>query len=128
MKKILVVDDEPDIVELIKSRLESENYLVVTASDGREGVQKAQSEQPDLILMDVLMPNMTGGDAVRVIKSSKDTAQIPIMFITGVYSDNSEGKEYKGINVAGEYYGSIAKPFKSENLLSKVYDCLQNRN
>ena len=58
-KKILLIDDEPNVLKVLKSRLESENYSVITASDGKEGLEKAKAEKPDLIILDVIMPIKT---------------------------------------------------------------------
>lgn len=120
MKRILVVDDDADIVELVKNRLEDNNYEVIFANSGDEGIRKAQHNKLDLIIMDIMMPEMSGGDAVRVLRSSKDTKNIPILFLTAVTSAIPQGNEFKGVNVDGEFYTAVAKPFTSEKLLLEV--------
>ncbi len=120
MKKILIVDDEPTIIAFVKKRLEANSFEVVTASDGKEGVAAAQQEAPDLILMDIMMPNMSGGDAVKSLKIDEKTKNIPVIFLTGVYGKKGEGNEERGINVGGTYYKSIAKPFEADELIDEI--------
>ncbi len=126
MKKILVVDDDPDIVELVKNRLEANNYAVISASDGKEGIKKAQQQKPDLIVMDIIMPNMSGGDAARLLQVDAATKHIPIIFLTAVTANVSQGEEAPGVNVDGKFFKAIAKPFKAEFLLKKVKELLED--
>ncbi len=117
MKKILlVVDDEPDIVMVVKSRLEANNYTVISASDGEEGVKKAQQHKPDLIVMDVLMPNLSGGEAVKILRDDPATKHIPIIFLTVLTTDMPQ----RNVNVDGVFYSTIAKPFEDAKLLSEI--------
>ncbi len=120
MKRILIVDDEPDIVELVKNRLEENNYDVICAPDGKEGIKKAQQQRPDLILMDILMPHMSGGDAVRLLRADAATKHIPIMFLTAITALSPQGGEDKGVKVGEQFYPSISKPFKPEKLLFEI--------
>ena len=120
MKKILVVDDDPEVVELVRNRLEANHYEVASASDGQIGIKKAQKERPDLILMDIMMPNLPGGDAVRLLKSDLATKHIPVIFLTAVASNVPQPQEAKGINVDGQFFTAVAKPFKSEKLLFEI--------
>lgn len=118
MKKILVVDDEQEIVELVRARLETNGYRVISAFDGKEGVEKAKQEKPDLILMDISMPRMMGGEAAKLLKADAATKHIPIMFLTAVASKVAPGEPGSGINIGGEFIPSIAKPFDSQELLT----------
>ena len=120
MKNILVVDDDPGIIDVIKNRLEANNYNVITASNGEEGIKRAQSGRPDLIIMDIMMPKMQGGDAVRLLKGDNKTKYIPILFLTAVTANLPQGTEDRGINVDGQYYPAIAKPFKAEKLFFEI--------
>ena len=120
MKEILVVDDDPDIVELLKNRLEANHYSVISASDGQEGIKKAQEYKPDLIIMDILMPQMQGGDAVRLLKADRATKDIPVIFLTVVSSTHPHEDEVKGINVQGEFFTALPKPLKPEELLFEI--------
>ena len=120
MRKILVVDDDSDILELVKNRLQANNYKVISASNGMDGIRRAQQQKPDLIVMDVMMPGYTGADVVKVLQSDMATANIPVIFLTSVVSHLSPGGESMGINVDGKFYSSIAKPYQPEKLLSEI--------
>ncbi len=116
MQNILVVDDDPDIVELLKTRLEANNYEVICALDGKEGIKKAKEQKPDLIIMDILMPNMSGAEAFKILRADAATKHIPIIFLTVL----TVGIDVTKVNIDGEFYTSIAKPFKPEKLLSEI--------
>ena len=121
MQRILTVDDDPDIVELVKTRLQQKSYHVICAANGKEGLKKARKETPDLILMDIMMPRMTGGDAVKMLQDYDTTKNIPVIFLTAVASPKSPmGEENQRINVGGEHFPALGKPFDSEDLLSVV--------
>ncbi|MDX1416443.1 MAG: response regulator, partial [Candidatus Promineifilaceae bacterium] len=90
--KILTVDDEPDVRRLIEIKLKKEGFEVITAADGAEGVEKAKSENPDLILMDVMMPQMDGFTAVEKIKSEMSPAPLVMMLTAkGTEDDVMQG-------------------------------------
>jgi CheY-like chemotaxis protein len=120
MKTILVVDDKADIVELVKNRLEANNYKVLTACDGRQGITQAQQHKPDLIVMDIMMPNVSGGEAVKILRSDMTTKHIPVIFLTAAASSVAQGKEPARVYVDGQFYPALAKPFKPEQLLSEI--------
>ncbi len=120
MKTILVVDDEPEVVELVRNRLEANGYHVISASDGVEGVKKAQKQKPDLIIMDILMPNLQGGDAVKILRTDAATKSIPVIFLTVVIDHMSAGNEIGSVNIDGHFFVAIAKPFKPEQLLIEI--------
>ena len=122
-KRILVVDDEPGFVKLVKMRLEAHGYAVVTASDGQEGIAKVKQLVPDLILMDIMMPNMSGGDAVRLLKADLKTSHIPVIFLTAILEKKEEQWHHK-INIDNKLYPAIAKPFNSEEFLRKIQEVL----
>jgi len=126
MKTILVVDDKADIVELVKSRLEANHYKVIVASDGNEGIKQAKQHKPDLIVMDIMMPNMSGGEAVKVLKSDAATQHIPVVFLTAVGSSVREGEEPGRVYVDGQFFPAISKPFKPEKLLSEIKKLVGN--
>ena len=81
-KKILMVDDEKDIKDILKAILESEGYSTIEAPDGHQGFEKALSEKPDLIILDVMMPVLDGFGAAEKLKTNKDTFGIPIIMLT----------------------------------------------
>jgi adenylate cyclase len=121
MKKILVVDDDPQIVDLVKIRLEANNYNVIFSPDGEDGVSKVKQEKPDLVIMDIMMPKMTGGDAVRILVADNATKDIPIIFLTALTDKLPYEAGHRGsINVDGHQFPAIPKPFKSEKLLLEI--------
>jgi two-component system alkaline phosphatase synthesis response regulator PhoP len=114
-KKILIVDDEVQLVKMVQMRLEVNNYEVVTAHDGMEGIEKAKKENPDLILLDIMLPKMDGYKVCRLLKFDAKYKQIPIiMFSAKVQEkDVALGKE-----VGADAY--VTKPFKVEDLLGQI--------
>ena len=120
MKKILIVDDDVDIIDLVENRLRMNNYDVIFANDGDSGVKKAIEHTPDLIIMDVMMPHMHGGEAVKLLKSYDITKDIPVLFFTAMnsYLPNKAGLDQ--VNVNGILYPAITKPFEPQKLLSSI--------
>ena len=118
-KKILLVDDSNTILMMEKMILNKSNYTMVTASNGEEAVTKAESEKPDLILMDVIMPKMDGFEACRRIRLSAATSTIPIIMVT------TRGEE---LNVETGYQAGctdyVTKPINSTELMSKLRNYL----
>ncbi len=114
-KKALVVDDHPDMVEILTMQLEILGFTVISASNGKEGVEKAIAEKPDMILMDIMMPGMDGRDATRLIRSNPETQHIPILASTVLYlsSDLSSC-----IEAGCSSY--ISKPFTPQDLQEKI--------
>ncbi|MBC7426412.1 MAG: response regulator transcription factor [Bacteroidia bacterium] len=113
--KILVVDDEIDIVELLSYNLKKENFMVVAAMNGREAIQVAAKMKPDIILMDVMMPEMDGIEACRQIKSNPHLKHIPLVFLT---ARGEEFSELAGFEAGGDDY--IIKPIKPRVLISRL--------
>ncbi|HEY6907448.1 MAG TPA: response regulator [Ignavibacteriaceae bacterium] len=120
MKKILVIDDLPENVFLLQDRLENEGYEVITAYEGKSGVNKAISEQPDLILLDIMMPDITGLEVCKKLVNNEETAHIPIILVTAKIEaeDIKEGLE------AGAF-DYIKKPFNRVELLARVKSALK---
>jgi len=115
MKRILVVDDEPDALKMVSLTLTPEGYQVITASDGEEALRLAASERPDLILLDVMMPNMDGFEVARRLRRTPDFAQVPILFLSarGQVADKVEG-----LTVGGNDY--LTKPAAPQELVARV--------
>ena len=115
MAKILIAEDEPDIRDLIMFTLQFAGHEVVTANDGLEAVQMAESTQPDLVLLDVRMPRMTGYEACRRLRSAPATRHIPIVFLSakGQESEINAGLESGAV----EY---LLKPFAPSELVEQV--------
>lgn len=113
--KILVVDDSPVDLAHLKAIVEDGGYQVITAINGREAYEKAKSQRPDVILMDVVMDEVDGFEACRTITSDKETGKIPVFFVTS--------KNQKADRVWGELQGGrgmISKPYSSEQILSAI--------
>lgn len=118
-KKILLVDDSTTALMIEQMLLSKESYDIVTARDGREAVAKATSELPDLILMDIVMPRMTGIEACRAIRAQPSTRDIPIILVTTRgENENVESGFASGCN---DY---VTKPINGLELLSKLRDQL----
>ena len=115
-KKILVVDDERDVLTVLERRLSKAGYDVVKAQNGTEALKLAKSEFPDLILLDILMPDINGADVAAVLKKDPLTQKIPIIFLTCLYTRADETQQ--GHEVAGNFF--IAKPFNPDELLTEI--------
>jgi two-component system alkaline phosphatase synthesis response regulator PhoP len=113
--KILLVDDEPDILEIIGYNLSAEGYQVITAENGLEGVKKAKKEKPHLIILDVMMPEMDGIEACEQIRSVSELSNTIITFLTARGEDYSQ---VAGFDAGADDY--ITKPIKPKVLVSKV--------
>lgn len=116
MTKIMLVDDEPDIRYLLKRKLEREQYEVVEADSGEECLNKIKQEKPDLILLDIMMPGMSGWETLECIKEMEDTAEILIIIFTvmDVTPEAMSKKEELG------FVDYIVKPFDYNDLLKRI--------
>jgi len=119
-KRILVVDDEEDILSVLKFRLEANDYEVLLASDGQEGLNKARTEKPDLIILDLMLPKIDGYKVCRMLKFDENYKSIPIIMFTARAEQKDEdlGKE-----MGADAY--IIKPFEPEILLEKIRELLK---
>ena len=123
MTKILVAEDERDIRELIGFTLRFNGFDVVLTGNGAEAVEKAPLEKPDLIMLDVRMPRMTGYEACKLLKDNPDTQGIPIVFLS---AKGQEGEIEQGLASGAEEY--IVKPFAPDDLAKQVKDILRRAN
>ncbi len=114
-QQILLVDDEAMIVKVVSKRLQSVGYLVEVAMDGEEAIQKAKQLQPDLIILDLMLPKRNGYEVCEELKSDPQYKHIPILLFTAL----AQEKEIEKGNAAG-CDGYVTKPFKSEILLEKI--------
>ena len=119
MKKVLVVEDHPDMRELLIWQMELMGFFAIAAKHGKEGVEKAVQEKPELILMDIMMPGMDGREATRLLRSHPETQDIPILAATALFRD----ADLKTCIDAGcnDY---IVKPFTFQELQGKVQEFL----
>jgi len=113
--KILLVDDEPDILEIVGYNLSQEGYNIVTATNGKEAIVMAKKEQPQLIIMDVMMPEMDGMEACENIRKIPELSNVIITFLTARSEDYSQ---VAGFEAGADDY--ISKPIKPKLLVSKV--------
>lgn len=120
--KILIVDDEPDYVSTIRSRLEWNNYKVITASNGKEGLDQASAEKPDLILLDTSMPVMNGHEMLKHLHQHPDLQQIPVIMVTAL-CEMQDIEEASRLGIA-DY---VAKPFDSVELVAKIANVLKEK-
>jgi len=118
-KRILVVEDTEDNRPIIRDLLSSVGYELIEAADGAEGVAMAQSQLPDLILMDIQLPQMDGYEATRRIRAVPDLARVPIIAVTSYALSGDEAKTRE----AG-CDGYVAKPFSPRQLLAKIREFL----
>ncbi|MFO8069678.1 MAG: response regulator YycF [Alkalibacterium sp.] len=112
MKKILVVDDEKPISDIVKFNLEKEGFEVVTAFDGEEALQKVEEENPDLIILDLMLPKMDGLEVCREVRKTKD---IPIIMVT---AKDQEIDKVLGLELGADDY--VTKPFSNRELVARV--------
>ena len=121
MKKplILVVEDEPAVRELLVNAFEFSNFDVIEAGNGAEGVEEAKKNMPDLIVMDVRMPIMTGFEACQIIKADESTKNIPVVFLSA-YGQDAEVNT--GLSLGAEEY--LIKPFEVSNLIGLIRNVL----
>ena len=114
-KKILAVDDESDVLLIIKTALMSEGYNVVTATNGPDALASAQDDIPDLIVLDMMMPEMSGFEVLKELRDDPRTQTIPVIMLTGV-ADKTKIREALDLGI--DYY--IVKPFEFHDLIAKV--------
>jgi DNA-binding response OmpR family regulator len=119
-KKILIVDDERDIVKALTIRLQRAGYEVVTAFDGAQGIFMAHKENPDLIILDIRMPAGDGFSVAEKLKESATTVAVPVIFLTGSPERDSEEK---AMAVGARFY--VKKPYDPEELLDAIRRALE---
>lgn len=112
---ILIADDEPDILEIISYNLQSEGYNIITAKNGNEAIQLAKMHNPDLIILDMMMPGKTGIEVCKLLRTKPEFRQTLIIFLTAL---NDENTEIKGLESGADDY--ITKPISPKVLVSRV--------
>ncbi|MGC8866794.1 MAG: response regulator [Elusimicrobiales bacterium] len=121
-KKVLIVDDNPVMVEIVKMALEGD-YTVISASDGREGIEMAKSHKPDVIIMDVMMPNISGIEMLRLLLSDEETKNIPVIVVTASHFDPSTEMIFK---VEKNVKSFLRKPCSVDLLRKEVSSAIDN--
>jgi len=120
-KKILVIDDMPNVVTMVKARLEASGYEVIAALDGQQGLTYAYSEKPDLIILDIVMPAGGGYSVYTRLKMSPKTRSVPVIFLTAKDRPEDVARAY---NLGAQYF--VKKPYKPEMLLGTVKKVLES--
>jgi len=120
-KNILVVDDEEDVLSVLAKGLTWERYSVITASTGRDALALAKAKRPDLIILDVLLPDIDGPEVNRRLKDAPETRDIPVIFLTGMFPKREDDQE--GHMVAG--YVLFEKPYDILKLVSAIEELLR---
>ena len=115
VKKILIADDEPDILEIIQFNLKAEGYEVFTAKNGDEAIEQAKKHQPDLIILDIMMPGKNGIDVCNVLRLQPAFKDTLIVFLSAI---SDEGTEIRGLETGADDY--LTKPIRPKILVSKV--------
>jgi len=115
-KKILVVDDEPNLIELVKAILSEGGMEVISATNGQEALKKLDSVKPDLVILDMMMPGMSGREVCERIRKNPKTKDLKIIFLTVAKFSETGKNVLEGLNVL-DY---ITKPFENEDLLRRV--------
>jgi two-component system alkaline phosphatase synthesis response regulator PhoP len=118
--KVLIADDEPDIVEILKYNLIREGYAVSTASNGDEAIERAREVQPDLVVLDIMMPRKTGVEVCQILRAQPQFKETLIMFLTAL---NDDATQIKGLATGADDY--ISKPISTNVFLSKVQSLLR---
>ncbi len=114
-RKILVIDDEPGIIDIVETNLIGEGFEVLSASDGKEGLAKIKSDNPELVVLDVMMPEMDGWQVLKELEKDPETAGIPVIMLTAKAAD--EDYIYGLEEGAVEY---ITKPFFPQELINRI--------
>jgi two-component system phosphate regulon response regulator PhoB len=122
MPKILVVDDEPDAVELVAFNLKNAGFEVVTAEDGAEAIRQARSHSPDLILLDVMLPQLDGLEVCKLLRHNPATSALPIIMLT---AKAAEIDRVLGLELGADDY--VTKPFSPRELVLRVKGLLKRR-
>ena len=121
--KILIVDDEPDVVQLIEYNLKSAGYDVMTSTDGQDALQQARASSPDLIILDLMLPEVDGLDVCKVLRRDTGTAGIPIVMLT---AKASETDRVLGLELGADDY--VTKPFSPRELVLRVKRLLRSES
>lgn len=119
-KKILVVDDEEELLELISDTLSAQGYEVTTGVTAEEAVNKAKALIPDLLLIDIILPDMEGPEAVRILSENPATSNIPTIFLSGIITRDNDENATTEVRVGGRLYTALSKPFSSQELMVEV--------
>jgi DNA-binding response OmpR family regulator len=119
---VLVADDDADILNLVRFRLEQDGYRTVTAADGEQALELARGRDPDLCVLDVMMPKLTGFEVLKALRSDPDTDGIPVIILTATVQDRDIAR---GFEIGADDY--LRKPFSPQEFQARVAAALRNR-
>jgi two-component system, chemotaxis family, chemotaxis protein CheY len=119
---VLILEDDPSVQTLLRKQLVAHGFKVTIAADGLDGLMKLETIKPDILLCDVMMPNLDGIEFVKAIKANTATQKIPVIFLTAKTDPRSM---IEGINVGARFY--VTKPFQIDDLLAKVRRALSGK-
>ncbi len=125
MAKIMLIDDSQDLSHLTKVALSKKGYEVSIFHDAPSAIKQLKEQKPDLILMDIILPQLSGAEAVKVLRKDPVLADIPVIFLTGLISNMEEDLEKSGINIDGCIYPTLGKPYEIETLLELIERALK---
>ncbi|MEW5694156.1 MAG: response regulator [Candidatus Hydrogenedentota bacterium] len=114
-EKILIIDDEPDLVQIVKINLELAGYIVKDADNGEDGVRLVKEQRPDVVLLDVMLPDISGNEVCKILKNDPRTCFIPIMMLT---ARSQVTDKVKGLHSGADDY--LTKPFEPEELIARI--------
>jgi twitching motility two-component system response regulator PilH len=114
-RTILVVEDSPTEMQMVKTALQSRGYTVITAMNGEDGIEKARKERPQLVVLDIILPGKNGYQVCRDLKSFPDTKDVPVIMLT---SKSQESDRFWGMKQGADAY--LTKPWREEELLAAI--------
>ncbi|MBP9853327.1 MAG: response regulator transcription factor [Candidatus Omnitrophica bacterium] len=118
---IVLIDDDKELCDITASVLSKEGYVVYTFQNANEGIDFAKDGNPNLILLDMMMPEMSGDDAIKKIKRIPSLKDIPVLFLTALVSGDDDVKDL-GLKIDGIFYPALGKPFDIPQLLEAIED------
>jgi two-component system alkaline phosphatase synthesis response regulator PhoP len=120
--KVLIIEDNPQTVKLVKFILGKNDYSTISAKDGGEGLRMAREKKPDLIILDLMLPEMDGYQVCETLKANPETSEIPVLVLTAL----DTGPDFeKALEKKADWY--IAKPFEAQHLLKRVNYLIEKR-
>ncbi|HEY8351061.1 MAG TPA: response regulator, partial [Sphingomonadales bacterium] len=114
--RILLIEDDPSLTELIRYNLEEEGFAIATSADGEEGLLLAEEDPPDLILLDWMLPNLSGIEICRRLRRNADTANLPVIMLT---ARAEEADRVRGLDTGADDY--VTKPFSPRELVARIH-------
>jgi len=118
-KRILIVDDEEEVLSLLYKRLSAEGYQVIKAMTGQDAIERTKTYMPNLILMDIVLPDLEGSEVVQMLREDLKTANIPVVFLSGILTRDDQQTKLE-VNVGGRLFDAVPKPFNFNELMRTV--------